>query len=63
MSSSNGGGADPGRGGEREVARRLPEVFQLCGVRRRRGDQGTALRPVHEEIESSIRAKDSLHAG
>ena len=63
MSSSSGGGANPGRGGEREVARRLPEVFQLRGVRRRRGDQGPALRLVYEETGSRVRAEGTSHAG
>ena len=62
-SSSSGGGANPGRGREREVARRLLEVFRLRGVCWRRADQGPALRPVYEETGSRIHAEGTLHAG
>ena len=62
-SSSNGGGANPSRGGEQEVARHLPEVLRLRGIRRRRGNQGPALRPVYEETGSHICAEGTSHAG
>ena len=45
------------------MAHRLQEVLRFFGVRRRRGDQGPALRQMHEEIVSSVGTEDPADVG
>ena len=44
------------------MARRCPKVLRLLGVRQQRGDQGTALRRMHEEAGSSVDTEDPTDA-
>ena len=54
---------NPGKGGEYQVAQRLPEVLRLPAICRRCGNEGPDLRRLYEETGSGIGTEGPKNAG